>query len=440
MADHTPFQGGISRRPSSYVNTHMWHPHWEPPVCSYWPHHTKFIHHILFGIQALTEVGCEVAFDKHKCIVWYNGKIILSRGKDPAMDPWTLPLGSTGTSSHHKDVVIPPTAPVVANARANLTTQIAFFTHTLQNKENSICFAHQSLCNPHILTLLKAIWRGYLKGCPNLTAKGVTKYLNPSPATAKGHMKQPHQGIRSTRQGSSVTTVIYTPSYHQSTSTPSTMMTPMTSSNLHPPIAPIIVTPISSRTMIRQALPTCFAFLPHLQTSKMGHFTMTSLVHSHYVLQGNVCFLVVYHYKSNAVMALPIASFGNIIIFMACKQNELLESKGYCIKLNVMGNQTSCIIIQHLTPKQCDWMLVEPNNHCVNATKRAIQMFKNHFISALATTGSKFPLQLWDHLAPQVKNTLNMHCPLHIDPKMLSYKNHPQPLQLEQVSTCAAGM
>jgi hypothetical protein len=30
-------------------------------------------------------------------------------------------------------------------------------------------------------------------------AHGVTKYLNPSPATAKGHMKRPRQGIRSTR-------------------------------------------------------------------------------------------------------------------------------------------------------------------------------------------------------------------------------------------------
>ncbi len=45
-------------------------------------------------------------------------------------------------------------------------------------------------------------------------------------------------------------------------------------------------------------------------------------------------------------------------------------------------------------------MLVEPNNHQVNAAKWAIQMFKDHFVSALATTDSKFPLQLWDHLAP----------------------------------------
>ncbi len=66
-------------------------------------------------------------------------------------------------------------------------------------------------------------------------------------------------------------------------------------------------------------------------------------------------------------------------------------------------------------------MLVEPHNHCINAAKRAIQTFKDHFVSALATTDNKFPLQLWDQLAPQVEITLNMLCPLQIDPTMLGY-------------------
>ncbi len=59
-------------------------------------------------------------------------------------------------------------------------------------------FVHQSLCNPKILTLLKAIQKGFLKGCLNISKKLIPKYLNPSPATAKGHMKRPRHGIRST--------------------------------------------------------------------------------------------------------------------------------------------------------------------------------------------------------------------------------------------------
>jgi hypothetical protein len=67
-------------------------------------------------------------------------------------------------------------------------------------------------------------------------------------------------------------------------------------------------------------------------------------------------------------------------------------------------------------------MLVEPHNHRVNAAKCAIQTFKVHFISALGTTDSKFPLQLWDHFTPQVKNTFNMLHPLRIDPSKSAYE------------------
>jgi hypothetical protein len=57
-------------------------------------------------------------------------------------------------------------------------------------------------------------------------------------------------------------------------------------------------------------------------------------------LQGNICFLVVYHYKSNTILALPISSLNDDTVFAAYKtQFKFLESKGHKIKLNVMDNQ-----------------------------------------------------------------------------------------------------
>jgi hypothetical protein len=94
----------------------------------------------------------------------------------------------------------------------------------------------------------------------------------------------------------------------------------------------------------------------------------------------------------------------------------------YVIRLNVMDNQASKTIKKFLIKKQCKLMLVEPHNHCINVAERTIQTFKDHFVSVLATTNSDFPLQLWDRLAPQVKNTLNMLCPSHINPNMLAYE------------------
>ena len=46
----------------------------------------------LFGIRVLTEAGCTVTFDTEKCVVNYNGKIILVGMKDPTTDQWALPI------------------------------------------------------------------------------------------------------------------------------------------------------------------------------------------------------------------------------------------------------------------------------------------------------------------------------------------------------------
>jgi hypothetical protein len=140
-------------------------------------------------------------------------------------------------------------------------------------------------------------------------------------------------------------------------------------------------------------------------------------------LEGNVCFLVVYHYESNAILALPISGFDDNTIFAAyITQFKFLESKGHKIKLNVMDNQCTKQIKKFLTANNCNLLLVEPHNHCVNAAERMTQTFKDHFISALATTDSEFPLQLCDKLTSQVKNTLNLMQASRIDPNMLAYE------------------
>ncbi len=141
------------------------------------------------------------------------------------------------------------------------------------------------------------------------------------------------------------------------------------------------------------------------------------------LLEGNMCFFVVYHYESNAILVLQIVSFTDKAILAAYQQQyKLLESKGHEIQLNVMDNQACKVIKKYLTKKQCDNLLVKPNNHRVNAAECAIRTFKAHHISGIVTTNSNFPLQLWDCLTPQVENTLNMLRPSCIDPTILAYE------------------
>ena len=64
---------------------------------------------------------------------------------------------------------------------------------------------------------------------------------------------------------------------------------------------------------------------------------------------------------------------------------------------------------------------MEPTNHRVNAAERAIQTFKNHFISGLGSTDSEWPLQLWDQLAHQAATTLNIFRKSRINPTKSAY-------------------
>ncbi len=119
----------------------------------------------LFGIRVLTEARCKVTFDKHQCVVCYNGKIILSGETDPATNLWTLPLGSASMISHHVADVLPLAAPVVANAHAHLTAQIAFFTYAIRTKATAFGLPI-SLCAAKKFPF-------YLKQYAAATSKGV---------------------------------------------------------------------------------------------------------------------------------------------------------------------------------------------------------------------------------------------------------------------------
>jgi hypothetical protein len=137
----------------------------------------------------------------------------------------------------------------------------------------------------------------------------------------------------------------------------------------------------------------------------------------------SICFFVLYHFESNAILATPIAGLDDVRIFNAYKKYfEDLTAKGFKPKLNVMDNQATRHIKKILTENNCKLQIVKPHNHRVNAAKRAIQTFKAAFIGALATTDSDFPLQLWDWLTPQVKDTLNMLRALRVDPSKLAYE------------------
>ncbi len=113
----------------------------------------------LFGICPLCNADCTVVFHKVRVDVWYDGKLILVGPRNMSTDLWTLSFTNKCNMS------IPPAMP-----RTNMSVHpaVASFTHSIRTQMNAVQFAHKSLGNPRILTLLKAVRRGFLNGCRNI--------------------------------------------------------------------------------------------------------------------------------------------------------------------------------------------------------------------------------------------------------------------------------
>ena len=100
---------------------------------------------------------------------------------------------------------------------------------------------------------------------------------------------------------------------------------------------------------------------------------------------------------------------------------EYLTAANQKPSLNIIDNEASKAVTTYIKSQDVDWQLVEPDNHRVNATERAIQTFKNHFLAGLATDDWAFPLQLWCYLLFQAEMTLNMLRTSRTDPPKFAY-------------------
>ena len=107
---------------------------------------------------------------------------------------------------------------------------------------------------------------------------------------------------------------------------------------------------------------------------------------------GKQYFFVAYDYDTNYIFALPIANVQDKTIIESFDKifTELIE-KVQKPTFNVTDNQAVTPLKKYLRAQNCRWQFVEPANHRVNADERAIQTFKNHFISGLCSTDSQWP-------------------------------------------------
>ncbi len=241
---------------------------------------------------------------------------------------------------------------------------MATFMHSVQIWANTVKFSHQSLCNPKISTLLKAIHRGFLKGFPNLTETLVLKYLNPSSATAKGHMKRPRHGIKITQPKQGDRAVVLPK--------PVPQIQPPALPLFEPNIIPAYPGPAygvqQGPNLIEDdgdesiANIFCFGAFTDRHSSIVYHNLTGSFPFMSF--DSSVCFFVLYNYESNAILATPIAGLDDVSIFNAYKKYfKELTAKGFKPKLNILDNQATKHIKKILTENDCKLQVVKPHNH-----------------------------------------------------------------------------
>ena len=381
------------------------------------PAHTlpSLAHSSLVGIRVLCKMGCQVVFDDVECRVYYKNRLILVGTKDPITDLWLLPLNrqSYPQSEQPRELDL-----IMLRGQESNLKHVAHFAYSIRSKQNAVKYMHQSMCSPPHTTLRYAISEGRMKGAPHLESTRVLKYLPGAPATAKGHLRKRRKGLRTTTPKEKDT--VKTPA---NTSPATSIQQPVHVIEPEPEEAAVVEQHEEDAEDLVNNVANVFCFGALADKNAGTFYNDLTGKFPTMSLDGNQAFFVMYHYESNSILAEPIADLDDQSIFDAYRRKfEYLESKGFKMKLNIMDNQATKQIKSFLTKKQCRLQLVEPHNHRVNAAERAIQTFKNHFISAIATTDEDFPLQLWDRLTPQVVDTLNILRPSRVDPSKSAYE------------------
>jgi len=103
-----------------------------------------------------------------------------------------------------------------------------------------------------------------------------------------------------------------------------------------------------------------------------------------------------------------------------------LTHKGLKPQLHKLDNE---LMTTYMENEHIKYELTLTGLHRRNLAERAIQTFKNHFISGLCSTHPDFPLNLWDKLLPQAELTLNLLRPSRIQPHLSAYAQLYGPFQ-----------
>jgi hypothetical protein len=246
----------------------------------------------------MCDSGCSVTFTASNVTGTNGGSTVLMGNRDRQSNLWSVPLN--------------PTPPLHGGQKHS-----AHNVYEQKSIQYTIAYLHACCFSPVTDTWLKSIQNGHFATWPSVTVENVRKYLGKSDATAKGHLNQIRQNIRSTQQ---------------------------------------VVVVMAPETDIVQEDKCHYIYTTTLETNQIysdltGRFPTASL-------SGNKYMLILYDYDSNRILSAPMKNRGDkemVLVFDLLIQSLIL--RGLKPLLQRLDNESSLALINYLTKQGITYQL-----------------------------------------------------------------------------------
>ena len=327
----------------------------------------------LLSIGKLCDDDCIATFTKNKVYITKDKAVQLTGHRNHNNGLWNIPLAPTSNRETHTEMA----NGVISDHNTKL--ELAAFNHG-------------TLFSPRPSTLLRAIKLNYLVTFPGLTESLIRKHLPKSLATSQGHLKAQQKNIQSTK------TVL---------DEPIPLSTSLDIAPAQEPSNPkthnVFLTLVDNKVFARS------------YSDQTGQFPVQSG-------RGNNYMFVLYDYDSNAILVKAIPNRRAATIRDAwIDKLQILQRNGLKPELHIIDNECSDDLKAAFRKHNVQFQRVPPHQHRRNAAERAIQTWKNHFITGLSTCDPSFPSKEWDRLIEQGEITLNLLRSSRRQPSLSAY-------------------
>ena len=152
-----------------------------------------------------------------------------------------------------------------------------------------------------------------------------------------------------------------------------------------------------------------------ISTNQTGQFPIVSQKENQYTM-------VLYNYDSNIILAEGCKErTGTELTATYDKLYNKLTKAGVIPVIQRIENEVSTILVELIKERGSQYQLASPYDHQLNPAERAVQTWKNHFISNLHGCDRDFPAYKWCEIIHQCEMTLNMLRQSKINPKISAY-------------------